>query len=191
MIRLSGFALLALFSSPSAAAQAQAQPPGPQVVSAPALPATLGNFQLVDTRIYADSLLGTWYTYADTRDRRVTVMVQPSHLTNEDAGPGEIVDRAVRSFKGSRGALAPGATREFIHDRPDTLDAGGGALPGYVVAVLERGPGAERLTALHVYVLGSRYVRVMSTLYGGAAELDRAARFVREVVPAVIAARHP
>lgn len=191
MIRLGGFALVALLSPLSAAAQAQAHPPAPRVVSAPALPMELGDFELVDTRIYADSLLGTWYTYAAGREHRVNVMVQPSHAFDEDAGPGEIVARAVRSFKGGRGALAPGATREFIHDRPDTLDAGGEALPGYLVALHERAQGAERLVVLHVYPLGSRYVRVMSTLSGGPAELDRAARFVRELVPAVIAAWRP
>ena len=184
-----GLALLSLLLPLSAAAQAGPPAAPARVVSAPALPTEAGAYRLVSTRIHTDSLLGTWYEYAAGRDRRFTVMVQPSlGVDHRTATAADVIARAARSFRSARADRPAG---EFVRDQPDTLAVGSRTLPGHVVAAVERAEAAERLVALHVYHLGSRYVRVQGTLTGGRAELAAASGFVRSIVPAVILAWQP
>jgi hypothetical protein len=156
-------------------------------VSAPALPGNVGSYELTETRIFADSMLGTWHSYSRGRDRRIDVMVQPSlTLERHPATAQDITARAVSSFKSVRTGRAGPTEFALVVDRRDSVTLGARTFPGHVVAAIARGQNAERMTVLHVYYLGARYVRIVTMIPGGAGE-DEAARVVEQMLPALIA----
>lgn len=158
-----------------------------QVVSAPALPASVGAYELTETRIFADPLLGTWYRYAAGRERVVEVMVQPSVTAEGRAATGEdTIERAVASFKTVRMRQAGTRPMQFAVDRPDTVVVGARIVRGHIVQA-NIGSDAERTTVLQVYPLGGRYVRIVGAVPVGSADRELAS-FAQRLLPAILAA---
>lgn len=192
------FLLLLVFSSAAGTAQEPSPPVRSDSVHAPTMPGHVSGFRLSETRIHADPQVGTWYTYL-LGGRRVTanVAVQPTVTPGgESIAPDSVLARAVRQIK-----TLPQQTDStlmnytFIRDEPDTLVLGSRRLPGHVIAARVRQQGRDYYRAWHIYLLGSRYVRVMTNISmtgvpvsRTAADQKQLAAFVRDVVPAVLAA---
>lgn len=200
-MRVNLVTVLLLLTSGQAPLGAQQPAPEPTsrstAVSAPSLPTPFGGFRLLETRIFADTMLGTHYSYGLGRHMHATVAVQPSLTLDRTPATAEyIVTRAAQSFRTLPHTTPGGIPRfEIVSDTQDTLVTGSGEYPGHIVgAKVNRGAG-DRYEAWHIYFLGSRYVRVMvRSLNNYTDDPDREAvrqqveNFVRSVVPAVAAA---
>ena len=157
-----------------------------QTVHAPALPARVGAYQLVDTRIFADTLLGTWYRFTAGRASALDVMVQPPRGADARTRTAdEAITAAVRSFKLVQMQRAGGSPVRVVVDRADTLRIGSRVAPGWLVQV-SGGADPERTSLLRVYHLGERYVRIVGAVPG--ASMAQTADFAQRLLPVLITA---